>query len=151
MKPFYIILDNIRSLENVGSMFRTSDAMRVSKVFLCGITGRPPRDKISKTALGAEESVPWEHYSHTWRLIERLKKEGVQIICLEQTKNSISYNKFKPKFPVALVVGNEVKGISSTILKRADRVIDIPMKGKKESLNVAVALGIAGFEIQKYR
>ena len=151
MKPFYIILDNIRSLENVGSMFRTSDAMGVSKIFLCGITGSPPRDKISKTALGAEKSVPFEYYSHTWRLIEKLKKEGVQIVCLEQTKNSIPYNKFKPKFPIALVVGNEVKGISNAILNRADRVIDISMKGKKESLNVAVAFGVAGFEIQQYR
>ncbi|MBU1289711.1 TrmH family RNA methyltransferase, partial [Patescibacteria group bacterium] len=109
---FYVVCDNIRSLENIGSVFRTADALGVDKIFLCGICGKPPRDKISKTALGAEKNIPWEYHSQIWRVIDKLKKEGVFIVALEQTKNSVAYNKFKPKFPMALVIGNEVKGVS---------------------------------------
>ncbi len=149
--PFYVICDNIRSLENIGSIFRTADALKINKIFLCGICGRPPHHKISKTALGAEDWVEWEYYSSSWRVIEKLKKEKVFIAVLEQTKNSLTYTKFKPKFPLALVIGNEVKGVSPSILKRADRVISLPMFGRKESLNVAVAFGVAGYEINKAR
>ncbi len=149
--PFYVVCDNIRSLENVGAIFRTSDALAVNKIFLCGITGFPPRQKISKTALGAEKSVPWEHYWQTWRIIDKLKGEGVQIIALEQTKKSKNYTKVKFHFPLALIVGNEIKGVSPAVLKRADQIIFIPMWGEKESLNVAVAFGVAGYEINKQR
>lgn len=149
--PFYVICDNIRSLENIGSIFRTADALNVNKIFLCGICGKPPHHKISKTALGAENWIEWEHHSLTWKLIEKLKKEKVFVAALEQTKNSLVYTKFKPKFPIALVIGNEVKGILPSVLKRANRIISIPMFGKKESLNVAVAFGIAGYEINKSR
>ena len=149
--PFYVICDNIRSLENIGSIFRTADALRINKIFLCGICGRPPRQKISKTALGAENWVEWEHYSSVWRVVEKLKKEKVFVAVLERTKNSLTCSKFKPKFPLALVIGNEVKGVSPSILKRADKVISLPMFGRKESLNVAVAFGIAGYEINKAR
>ena len=149
--PFYVICDNIRSLENIGSIFRTADALGVSKIFLCGISGTPPHQKISKTALGAENWIPWEHSWNTWRIIERLKKEKVFIVALEQGKNSLPCSKFKPKFPLALIVGNEVKGISRSITRRADKVICLPMFGKKESLNVSVAFGIAVSEINKYR
>ena len=146
---FYVICDNIRSLENIGSIFRTADALKVDKIFLCGICGNPPHQKISKTALGAEKWIAWEHCGKTWQLIERLKKEKVYITALEQGKNTLLHTKFKPKFPLALVIGNEVKGISSSVLKRADKIISIPMFGKKESLNVSVAFGIAGYEIRR--
>ena len=149
--PFYIICDNIRSLENIGSIFRTADALNVDKIFLCGICGKPPNSKISKTALGAENWIEWEYCGLSWKLIERLKKEKVFIAVLEQTKRSLAYTKLKPKFPLALVIGNEVKGISSSVLKRADKIVSLPMFGKKESLNVAVAFGIAGYEINKFR
>lgn len=149
--PFYVICDNIRSLENIGSIFRTADALDVNKIFLCGICGTLPNPKISKSALGAENWMDWEYYKLSWRLVEKLKKENVFIAALEQRKNSLPYTKFRPKFPLALVIGNEIKGVSPSVLKRADRIISLPMFGKKESLNVAVAFGIAGYEINKAR
>lgn len=151
MENFYFICDNIRSLENIGSIFRTADALGVNKIFLCGISGYPPNRKISKSALGAENIVPFEYCKQTWRLIEKLKKEKVCIVALEQNKKSVVYTKFKPKFPLAMIIGNEVKGISNEILKKADKIIHIPMFGKKESLNVAVASGVAGYEINKHK
>jgi tRNA G18 (ribose-2'-O)-methylase SpoU len=149
-KQFYVVCDNIRSLENIGSIFRTADALGVDKIFLCGISGQPPHHKISKTALGAEKTIPFEYYKQTWRLIEKLKKDKINIIALEQNKKAILYTKFQPKFPLALIIGNEVKGISKTILNKSDKIIFLPMRGKKESLNVSVAFGIAGYEINKY-
>jgi tRNA G18 (ribose-2'-O)-methylase SpoU len=158
MKEFYVICDNIRSLENIGSIFRTADALGVSKIFLCGISGTPPHHKISKTALGAEKTIPFEHHKQIGRLIDKLKKEKVQLVALEQDlparragKKAVLYTKFKPKFPVALIIGNEVKGISKTILKKCDKIIFLPMSGQKESLNVSVAFGVAGYEINKGR
>ena len=148
---FYVICDNIRSLENIGSIFRTADALRVDKIYLTGICGRPPHPKISKTALGAEKWIPWEYSSQAWRLIDDLKKQGVFVAALEQTKKSLVYNKFKPKFPLALVVGNEINGVSLSVLKRADQHIYLPMIGRKESLNVAVAFGVAGYWINRWR
>ena len=148
---FYVVCDNIRSLENIGSIFRTSDALGVDKIFLCGICGKPPHDKISKTALGAEKNIPWEYHWQTWRIIDKLKKEKINIVSLEQTKKSICYNKYKPKFPLALVIGNEVKGVSPGILKKSDKIIHLPMIGKKESLNVSVAFGIAGYYVQNFK
>jgi tRNA G18 (ribose-2'-O)-methylase SpoU len=150
-KEFYVICDNIRSLENIGSIFRTADALGVSKVFLCGISGKPPHHKISKTALGAEETIPFEYHKQIGRLIEKLKKDKIKIVALEQSKRAISYEKFKPEFPLALILGNEVKGISKKILNKADKIIFLPMAGKKESLNVSVSFGVAGYEINKYR
>lgn len=147
---FYVICDNIRSLENIGSIFRTADGTGVSKIFLCGISGKPPHNKIAKTALGAEKTVFFEYYKQTGRLIDKLKKEGVYIIALEQSKGSVLYTKLKPHFPLALVIGNEVKGISKKILKKADKIIYLPQKGKKESLNVSVAFGIASYHISNF-
>jgi len=146
-RDFYVICDNIRSLENIGSIFRTADALGVSKIYLCGICGQPPNPKIAKTALGAEKTIPFEYYKQTGRLIDKLKKEKVQIVALEQDKKSIDYRKFKPKFPIALIVGNEVKGVSKKILAKCDRIIELPMQGKKESLNVSVSFGVAGYKI----
>lgn len=165
-KDFYVICDNIRSLENIGSIFRTADALGVTKIFLCGISAVPPNQKIEKAALGAEKTVPFEYNKQTWRLIEKLKKDKIYIVALESLggftagtpakglgadKKSIVYTKFKPKFPLALVIGNEVKGISKKVLSQADKIIYLPMKGKKESLNVAVAFGVAGYEIVKHK
>ncbi|HLD70899.1 MAG TPA: RNA methyltransferase [Negativicutes bacterium] len=149
MKEFYVVCDNIRSLENIGSIFRTADAIGVTKIFLCGISGRPPHQKISKTALGAEKTVPWEYHKQTWRLIGKLKKESIYIVALEQHSNSIDIKKFKHKFPMALVIGNEVKGVSKKALAESDTIIHLPMKGKKESLNVSVAFGVAGYYIME--
>ncbi|HCC60218.1 MAG: hypothetical protein A2402_03835 [Candidatus Staskawiczbacteria bacterium RIFOXYC1_FULL_37_43] len=147
MKEFYVICDNIRSLENIGSIFRTADALGVLKIFLCGISGKPPHHKISKTALGAEKTIAFEYYKQIGRLIDKLKKDKISIIALEQSKDAISCLKFKPRFPLALILGNEVKGISKAILKKCDKVIELPMAGKKESLNVSVAFGVAGYHI----
>jgi|SRR3989344_5426657 len=155
----YLILDNIRSRENVGSIFRTADGAGVTKIYLCGITPCPPHPKIEKTSLGAETYVPWEYYKDTWRLLKKLKAstrklserssrrmtEGLKLIALEQTKDSINIFEFKSLDlkPLALIVGNEVKGISPKILEYCDKKISIPMYGKKESLNVSVAAGVA--------
>ena len=155
-KTIFLILDNIRSRENVGSIFRTADASGVSKIYLCGITPRPPHEKISKTALGAETYVLWEYYKQTWKCLLELKNQNskIKIVGLEQTKQSQNIFKFKPKFlptgrqvRLALVVGNEVRGLSPKILRYCDKKISIPMYGKKESLNVSVAAGIALYRI----
>ncbi|MBI2578053.1 MAG: TrmH family RNA methyltransferase [Candidatus Wildermuthbacteria bacterium] len=152
-KEFFVIVDNVRSLENVGSIFRTADAFGATKIFLCGITGIPhgKGDKISKTALGAEQWIPWEYHKQTWRVVEKMKRARVFIAALEQTSKSVPLDKFIPRFPLALVVGNEVEGVSSSVLERADACVEIPMSGKKESLNVAVAFGIAAHAIARYR
>jgi len=148
---FVAVLDNIRSLENIGSIFRTGDGLALNKIYLCGISGMPPHPKISKTALGADNWIVWEKRWQTWRVIEKLKDQDFQVVSLELTKDAIPYFKFKPKFPLALVVGNEVKGISKGVLRRSDQIIYLPMFGRKESLNVAVAFGIAGFYINQFR
>lgn len=148
-EEFFVICDNIRSLENIGSIFRTADALGVSKIFLCGISGIPPNHKITKTALGAEKTIPFEYHKQIWRLIDKLKRDKVEIVALEQHSKSIIYTKLKPKFPLALIIGNEVRGISYKILKKADKIIYLPMRGKKESLNVSVAFGVAGYQLVK--
>ena len=147
IREIFLVLDNIRSRENVGSVFRTADAAGVAKVYLCGITPQPPHEKISKTALGADTYIPWEYYKNTWRLLEELKKKEVRIIALEKTKGAKNIFEIKEKTSLALVVGNEVNGLSKEILKRADIIAVIPMIGKKESLNVAVSAGIAIYAI----
>jgi len=147
---FFVICHNIRSTHNVGSIFRTADAVGVDKVYLCGYTPTPPNDKITKVALGAEKTMPWESHTSTMRLIKKLKKDGATIVALENNvKGAMNYLKFKPRFPLALILGNEVGGLPKSILALADRVIALPMKGEKESLNVSVAFGIAAYEINK--
>ena len=148
-KEIYFVLNNVRSRENVGSIFRTADGAGVGKIYLCGITPCPPHEKISKTALGAEKWVPWEYRKQTWRCLLELKtkNEKLKIVGLEQTKESINLFKYRPEFPLVLVLGNEVKGLSSQILKYCDKKIAIPMYGKKESLNVSVAAGVAFYVI----
>lgn len=148
---FYIIAHNIRSLYNVGTIFRTADGLGATKIFFTGYTGHPPRNEISKVALGAEENVDWEHQGDINFIIEKLKKDGVKIISMETGEGAIDYIKFKPKFPLAIIIGNEVEGISPEILKKSDKIISIPMHGKKESLNVGIALGVVGYFINNFR
>lgn len=145
--PIFILLDNVRSRYNVGAIFRTCDAALVSKIFLGGVTPCPPHKEIDKSALGATDVVPWQACPDASRTIQELKKDGVAIVALELTHSSISYAKMNYKFPVCLVVGSEVDGISPEILKLCDVAVDIPMLGRAISLNVATATGIALFEI----
>jgi tRNA G18 (ribose-2'-O)-methylase SpoU len=150
--PVYVVVDNMRSLWNVGSIFRTSDGARISKIYLCGITGKPYRKEIEKTSLGAEYFVPWEYIKNSEEIVKKLKSEGVFIVLLEQTDKSIDLRKAEIKFPVCLVIGHERNGVSDEILKYADMSVEIPMFGVKHNLNVAVAYGIAVYElIKKYQ
>ena len=142
-----VVCHNIRSAFNVGSIFRTADGAGVNKIILGGYSAYPPHPKLSKTALGAERIVPYERVWQTWRVIEELKKQGYCIIALEKSFLAKDIFKFKPKFPLALVLGNEVRGLSKEILQRCDSVIFIPMNGRKESLNVSVAFGVAIYQI----
>jgi 23S rRNA (guanosine2251-2'-O)-methyltransferase len=152
-KEVVIILDNIRSTHNVGSIFRTADALGVSKMVLCGTTPAPvdrfgrDRADISKVALGAEKSLVWKYEKSTLTAINKLKKEGYQIIAVEQAENSVDYKKVKTINKVAFVMGEEVSGLSPAVLKQADIIAEIPMRGEKESLNVSVAFGVALFRI----
>jgi tRNA G18 (ribose-2'-O)-methylase SpoU len=141
--PLFGLLENIRSLHNVGSVFRTSDGAGVDLLFLTGYTCPPPRDQISKTALGAEEVVPWKHYKRPMNVVRRLKNQGVTIVALEKNEDSTSIYDFVPGGPVCLMVGNEVEGLSDQLLAEADHVFHLPMLGKKESLNVACAYSAA--------
>lgn len=145
---WYVICHNLRSRENVGSIFRTGDAFGISKIFLTGYTPAPPHPKISKTALGAEQWVPWGQSPSITRMLNGLKQRKVHIVALERTRQNISLRSFRPRFPLALILGNEVSGLSQRVLKRADSVVAIPMQGRKESLNVAVAFGIAAYHIR---
>ena len=148
-QEIYLIVENVRSLFNVGSFFRCADVFGVTKIYLCGYTGYPPRQEISKVALGAEDWINWEYKKQTLGLIKKLKKTGVTILALETVKSAISLPEFKPKYPLALVVGNEVEGISAVVLKEADAVVKIPMVGRKESLNVSVAAGVALYALRR--
>ncbi|MEI6479168.1 MAG: TrmH family RNA methyltransferase [bacterium] len=153
MKKVQLILHNIRSAHNIGSIFRTADAVGVSKIFITGYSPRPIdkfgklQKEIAKTALGAEKNIPWEYEKNVSKVIKKLKKEGVHIIAIEQSKDSLDYKKVKPKFPVAFILGNEVKGISKQLLRSCEIVAEIPMLGNKESLNVSVSAGVALFRI----
>ena len=149
--PIAVLLDNVRSLYNVGSIFRTSDAAGIEKIYLCGITGQPPRAEIHKAALGAETSVAWEYFQNPLEIIQKLKSENYRIVILEHTDESHLYDEVKYQFPLCLVVGHEISGVSDEVIAMADLAIQIPMHGIKQSLNVAVAYGIAIFEIIKQK
>ena len=158
-KKIYVILHNIRSLYNVGSIFRTADARGVKKIYLTGYTPAPTdrfgkiRTEIHKTALGAEKTIEWQKYKDIGKLIAKLKAYGSRasivafIVGVEQSLKSINYEKFKPRYPLVLIFGNEVRGLSKQILKKCDQIIEIPMHGKKESLNVSVTAGIILFSV----
>ena len=146
--PVHIILDNIRSLHNVGAIFRTCDGVGVRKLWLCGITGFPPNNQIHKTALGAEDEVEWEYVEDIVSLVKRLKDEGFEVVALEQTQTSIYHTQYRPRLPVALVVGNEVEGVNQAVADMCDRSIEIEMAGLKNSLNVSVAFGIVAYHLR---
>ncbi|PIR86721.1 MAG: RNA methyltransferase [Candidatus Harrisonbacteria bacterium CG10_big_fil_rev_8_21_14_0_10_49_15] len=167
LESMILILDNIRSLHNVGSILRTADGAGVDKVYLAGITPSPldrfkkVRNQVAKTALGAENTVPWEHVPDTGTLIDELKKQGYQIVAVEQATGAVPYYKMRPEtyeeLPpteetpprvsghYAFVFGHEVDGVSKTVLEKADKIIEIPMSGMKESLNVSISVGIIVF------
>ena len=147
--PLIIVLDNIRSLNNIGSVFRTSDAFLVLKIYLCGITATPPHKDIHKTALGATDTVAWEYAKDTLEVIEKLKAEGVKILSVEQTENAIMLNDFSPEknTTYALVFGNEVKGVQQSVVTASDLVIEIPQYGTKHSLNISVSCGVVVWDV----
>jgi 23S rRNA (guanosine2251-2'-O)-methyltransferase len=147
--PLIVILDDIRSLNNIGSVFRTCDAFRVEKIYLCGITATPPHRDIQKTALGATETVDWEHRKDINELIEELKNSGNKVFAIEQAENSIMLDVFAPfkGCKMAVIFGNEVKGVSQEAVNMCDGVIEIPQFGTKHSLNIAVSAGIVIWDI----
>lgn len=143
-----IVLDNIRSLHNVGSVFRTADAFLIEEVALCGVTGTPPNKEIEKTALGATASVKWRHFQNTSEAIKELKEKKYRVYSVEQAKGSIPLQQFtENEKPMALVFGNEVYGVDQEIVNMSDGVIEIPQSGTKHSLNVSVSVGIVLWEI----
>lgn len=146
--PLVVVLNNIRSLYNVGSIFRTADGIGLEKLYLCGVTGIPPDTKITKTALGAEKTVAWEYCREALDCVRKLKAQGYQIVLLEQTVRSLPYQEFMPQGPVALVLGNEVTGVSEELVSLCDQALEIEMTGLKISLNVTVAFGIVGYHIR---
>jgi tRNA G18 (ribose-2'-O)-methylase SpoU len=148
--PLVVVLDNVRSLHNVGSVFRTSDAFLVEAVYLCGITATPPHAEIHKTALGAEDSVEWSYFEHTLDAVEALRQKAYHITAVEQAENSISLDKFHWEAgKYAVIFGNEVKGIDQEVMNRCDSCMEIPQFGTKHSLNVSVAAGIVIWEMAK--
>ena len=149
--PVCIVLDNIRSLHNVGSTFRTADAFRVEKIFLGGITGTPPHREIQKTALGATESVSWEYVQHPVDAVKNLKAQGYKIVIIEQTTESTPLDTFtiSPEDSYCLVFGNEINGVSEEVVAEGEIALEIPQKGTKHSLNVSVCVGIVVWELFK--
>ncbi len=145
-----VILHNIRSTYNVGAIFRTADAVKIEKLYLTGYTPTPKTNhqEIHKTALGAENFVKWEKYKNISYLLKKLKQQKIQIVAVEQHFKSIPYYKFKPIKDIAVIFGNEVRGLNKKILEKADYILEIPMLGKKESLNVAVAFGIIVYHLK---
>lgn len=147
--PIIIVLDNIRSLNNVGSVFRSSDAFRIEKIYLCGITAQPPHRDIHKTALGATESVEWEHVEDTVELVEKLKSDNVITLSIEQAENSLKLDEFTPvsNQKYAIIMGNEVDGVQQSVINASDHVLEIPQIGTKHSLNISVCTGVVLWDL----
>jgi len=145
--PLVVIVENIRSMHNVGSIFRSSDGAGVRHLYLTGYTAVPPRPEIEKTALGATESVPWSYHKSAAEVVSRLKGQGYEIVVVEQTTESRPFFKTEYRFPLCLIMGNEVDGVSDELVAMADKAVDIPMLGIKHSLNVSVAYGIVLYGI----
>jgi len=148
--PIVVVLDNVRSALNVGSSFRTSDAFRIEKIYLCGITSTPPNKEIRKSALGATESVEWEKIEDTESVINKLKSDGYHICAIEQTENSTMLSDFiLPKKPIAVVFGHEVNGVQQSVVDLCNQCIEIPQIGTKHSLNISVSVGIVIWDLYK--
>ena len=145
--PIYFMLENIRSVHNVGSIFRTADGFGASQLYLTGYTAHPPRNDLTKTALGSEQVVPWVQYDCSLKALENIISRGITPIVIEQTFMSKSIYDLDYKFPVCIILGNEVEGVTEQVVSKVNLHAEIPMKGVKQSLNVSVAAGIAGFEI----
>jgi len=147
--PIIVILDNIRSLNNIGSVFRTADAFLIEKVYLCGITATPPHKDIQKTALGATETVNWEYVEDTISLIAKLQAENVEVLAVEQAEGATMLNKFNPEKgkTYAVVFGNEVKGVQQSVVTASNRIIEIPQLGSKHSLNISVSAGVVLWDL----
>ncbi len=144
-----VILDNIRSLNNIGSVFRTSDAFLIEKIFLCGITAKPPHKDIHRTALGATDSVAWEYREDTLALVKELQEQHVKVASIEQAENAVMLNEFEPQkgTTYALVFGNEVKGVQQEVVSASDYVLEIPQFGTKHSLNISVSAGVVIWDV----
>jgi tRNA G18 (ribose-2'-O)-methylase SpoU len=147
--PVYALLDNVRSVWNVGSMFRTADSVALGGLYLCGMTATPPRPDIEKTALGATASVPWDYWTDSVAAARHLKDQGIPLIALEQSDRAQPWDAFPFPFPHCFIVGHEVKGVGEELLDLADEVVEIPMAGIKQSLNVAVSFGVLAFQIRR--
>ena len=147
--PIVVVLDNIRSCNNIGSVFRTSDALLIEKIYLCGITATPPNNEIRKTALDAEKSVDWEYFEHTEDVVKKLQQEGYSVYAIEQVENSISLPDYQPAKgeKPALVFGNEVKGVKQSVVNLCNGSIEIPQFGIKHSFNISVSVGIVLWDI----
>ncbi|MDP5105120.1 MAG: RNA methyltransferase [Polaribacter sp.] len=147
--PLLVVLDNIRSLNNIGSVFRTSDAFLIEKIYLCGICATPPNKEIHKTALGATESVTWEYVGDTLELVKKLKAENVKVLAIEQAESSTKLDAFFPEKnqKYAIVMGNEVKGVQQQVVSASDLIIEIPQLGTKHSLNISVTTGVVLWDL----
>jgi len=148
--PIYLVLDEIIDTYNIGSLFRLADAAAVEKMYLCGEMEHPPSSRIHKAAVGTQKWVPWEKKESTLSTIRELKKKGIQILVVEQSNRSISYEEFKPKFPVAIVVGNETEGVSKEILDEADVIIELPMFGINKSFNVWGSAAVIVYKVLEF-
>lgn len=148
-RPLVVVLDNVRSLHNIGSIFRTADAFSIEAIYLCGITGTPPNKEIQKTALGSTESVAWKYFTTTQLAVEELKQNNYNLFAIEQAEKSTMLNNFDPNTysKLAVIFGHEVKGVEQTIIDVCDGVIEIPQTGTKHSLNVSVSAGVALWDI----
>lgn len=147
--PIIVILDNVRSLNNIGSVFRSADAFLIQKIYLCGITAKPPHKDIQKTALGATETVSWEYVEDSLELIEKLKSEGIEVYSIEQAEGAVMLNDFQPENDktCAVVFGNEVKGVQQKVVSASDGVLEIPQLGSKHSLNISVSTGVVLWDL----
>ena len=148
--PISILVENIRSVHNVGSIFRSADGFGAEKIYLSGYTAHPPREDLHKTALGSEDAVPWEYFENPLDVAKVIKKQGMPLILIEQTKQSKSMYEIDWEFPLCFIVGNEVSGVSEELSNMANIHVELPMRGVKQSLNVSVAAGVVGYEFARY-